>query len=142
MLAQAGLRVTPQRLALLEHQMDEGGHLSADDLYRRVRGSLPGLSATSIYKTLHALQEAGLVREVHVGGGPVRYDADGGQHHHHRVCRSCGAVDDVPCLAGAGGGCLAEHDLGGFGVEQVEITYRGRCVRCQARPAASDEEAR
>jgi Fur family ferric uptake transcriptional regulator len=92
-------------------------------------------------QVLADLAEAGLVREVHLGAGPVRYDADGGQHHHHRVCRSCGSVDDVPCLAGSGG-CLAPHDLGGFGVEQVEITYRGRCVRCQARPAASDEEAR
>ena len=137
LLAGAGLRVTPQRLALLELLLAGRGHLSADDLYRRARVRLPGLSATSIYKTLHALQEAGLVREVHVGPGPVRYDAGLGHRHHHRICRACGRIEDVPCPVGPDGACVLGHDLGDFTADQVEVTYRGRCVACRtSRPAA------
>ena len=147
LVAGAGLRVTPQRLALLELLLAEHGHLSADDLYRRARVRLPGLSATSIYKTLHALQEAGLVREVHVGPGPVRYDPRLGHRHHHRICRACGRVEDVPCPLGPDGACVVGHDLGDFAVDQVEVTYRGLCADCRAsRPAepasAPDEEER
>ena len=139
LLVDAGLRVTPQRLVLLDLLLAAGGHLSADDLYRRARGSLPGLSATSIYKTLHALQEAGLVREVHVGAGPVRYDAGPGQRHHHRVCRACGKIEDVPCSADA---CVAGHELDGFAAEQVEVTFRGLCSDCLDAPVGRQEEER
>lgn len=143
LLVAAGLRVTPQRLVLLGLLLDEGGHPSADDLYRRARERLPGLSATSIYKTLHALQDAGLVREVHAGSGPVRFDGPG-QRHHHRRCRACGRIDDVPCSAAD---CVAGHPLGGgFAVERVEVTFHGCCAACRGAAAAGrggpDEEER
>jgi Fe2+ or Zn2+ uptake regulation protein len=136
-LAEAGLRVTPQRLALLDLLIEERGHLTADDLYRRARATIPGLSATSIYKSLHALREAGLVREVHVRAGPVRYDANVGRQHHHCVCRRCGRVDDVPCSSAATGGCVVPHEFGDYLVDQVEVTYRGLCAACQSTSASS-----
>jgi Fe2+ or Zn2+ uptake regulation protein len=145
LLGEAGLRVTPQRLVLLELLLDPGGHPSAEDLHRRARERLPGLSATSIYKTLHALQDAGLVREVHVGSGPVRFDGPV-ERHHHRVCRVCGRLEDVTCPAPSDG-CVAGHTLGGgFAVEHVEVTFRGLCEACHAARAAGrgepDEEER
>lgn len=132
LVAKAGLRVTPQRLALLELLVGQGGHLTADELYQRARAAFPGLSATSIYKSLHALSAAGLIREVHVGTGPLRYDATVGRRHHHRVCRTCGRVDDVACPASPDTECVAQHDLGRFVADQVEVTYRGLCGDCQA----------
>ena len=145
LLAGARLRVTPQRLRLLE-LVNAGGHLTADDLYRMACRGLPGLSATSIYKSLHALQAAGLVREVYLGAGPVRYDANLGRHH-HRICRSCGRIEDVACPASSGSGCVDGHELGDFSVDRIEITYRGLCGDCRSPretgPAvAGDEEAR
>lgn len=135
LLTQAGLRVTPQRLVLLE-LLAEGGHLTADDLYRRARARLPALSATSIYKSLRALERAGLVREVALEAGAMRYDANV-RPHHHRVCRACGRVEDVPCQSGGADACVHPHDLGGFLADAVDLTYRGRCVDCQARRAGS-----
>lgn len=145
LLGDAGLRVTPQRLVLLGLLLDEGGHPSAEDLHRRARERLPGLSATSIYKTLHALQDAGLVREVHVGSGPVRFDGPVDRHH-HRVCRACGRLADVPCSAPTDG-CVAGHVLSdGFALEQVEVTFYGLCADCRVAGTAGrgepDEEER
>lgn len=130
------LRVTPQRVALLRLLLREGGHLTADELHRQAEGELPGLSATSIYKSLHALRDAGLVREVNVGTGAVRYDANVGRQHHHRVCRRCARIDDVACPSGRDGACVAGHDLGGFRAEHVDVVYRGLCAACAAAPGA------
>jgi Fur family ferric uptake transcriptional regulator len=144
-LGRAGLRVTPQRLLLLELLLRDGGHLTVDDLYQRARPTLPGLSPTSIYKSLHSLQRVGLVREVHVGAGPLRYDAGVTSRHHHRVCRLCGRVDDVPCTGQQADACVVQHELGDFRVEQVDLTYRGTCRECQSaawqQPSAGESEA-
>jgi Fur family transcriptional regulator, stress-responsive regulator len=130
-LNSSGLRVTPQRLVLLGLLLREGGHFTVDDLYQRARPTLPGLSPTSLYKSLHSLQRVGLVREVHVGAGPVRYDAGVKARHHHQVCRLCGRVEDVPCASEESVACVVQHEVGDFQVEQVELTYRGICRECQ-----------
>jgi Fur family transcriptional regulator, stress-responsive regulator len=135
LMAGARLRVTPQRVALMHLLVHEGGHLTADELYQRARLEMPGLSATSIYKSLHALRDAGLVRELSVGGGALRYDANVGPRHHHRVCRECGRVEDVPC-GSESAPCVAEHDLGGFEPDDVELIYRGLCAACQRQSEA------
>jgi Fe2+ or Zn2+ uptake regulation protein len=138
LVSQTRLRVTPQRVVLLRLLLREGGHLTADELHRRAEPELPGLSPTSIYKSLRALRDAGLVREVTVGNGAVRYDANVGQQHHHRVCRRCGRVDDVACPSDLGGACVAGHDLGAFRAEQVDVIYRGLCSVCQPTPDATE----
>ena len=131
LVAASGLRVTPQRTALLHLLVSEGGHLTADELHRLASVDLAGLSATSIYKSLHSLRDVGLVREVVVGAGAVRYDANLGEPHHHRVCRLCGRVDDVACAAESQAACLNMHDLDSFEVERVELVYHGTCAGCR-----------
>jgi Fur family ferric uptake transcriptional regulator len=121
---------------LLDLLLREGGHFTVDDLYQRARPTLPALSPTSLYKSLHSLQQVGLVREVQVGAGPIRYDAGLKSRHHHQVCRLCGRVEDVPCASEGPTACVIQHEIGAFQVEQIELTYRGICSECQvgARP--------
>lgn len=136
LLAEAGLRVTTQRVTLLGLLVRQGGHLTADELHRRACGELPGLSATSIYKSLRALRDAGLVREVALDAGAVRYDANVGRPHHHSVCRGCGRIEDVACRSDAATACVAEHDLGDLSADHVEVVFRGRCAACRAASSA------
>jgi Fe2+ or Zn2+ uptake regulation protein len=127
-LRRSGYRVTPQRLAVAKALLDAGRHLSAEELMDAVAESLPGVSLPTVYASLEALENAGIVRRVARGRGPALYDA-GSIPHHHMVCRRCGAVTDLeadvalePALARARGQ--------GFEAEGAEVVVRGLCADC------------
>jgi Fur family transcriptional regulator, stress-responsive regulator len=80
------------------------------------------------------MSDAGLVRRAGAGGGPARYETRAGDHHHHTVCRGCGAVGDVDCAVGHAP-CLRPTAEGGFTIDRAEVTFWGRCARCQAATA-------
>src|ERR671930_473606 len=92
-LRRSGYRVTPQRLAVARALTQAGRHLSAEELMEAVEAALPGVSLPTVYASLQALENAGLVRRVAGGRGPALYDARPAAHH-HMVCRRCGAVSD------------------------------------------------
>jgi Fur family ferric uptake transcriptional regulator len=61
----------------------------------------------------------------------ARYESRVGDNHHHVVCRSCGAISDVDCAAGATP-CLTASEDHGFVIDEAEVIYWGRCPDCQA----------
>ena len=82
--------MTPQRSLILEHFLKCDGHVSAEDLYNRVRASNPETGQATVYRTMKLFSEAGLAREVHFGDGVTRYEARHGHgHHDHLVCELC-----------------------------------------------------
>ena len=89
----AGHRATPKRLALLRVLREAGSPLPAAEIAARL--SLAADQAT-VYRTLDALTESGLVRKVAFNDRHAYYEsAIGESHHHHIVCRDCGKVEDV-----------------------------------------------
>lgn len=92
-LRAAGLRVTPQRVAILKFLRGTRSHPSPEAVYRELRPAYPGLSLNTVYQTLHALERAGVVRRVGVEENVYRFDANVAPHV-HLVCRGCGRVDD------------------------------------------------
>jgi len=84
--------------------LDTVGHLphaDADRVLTEVRGSLPTVSVQAVSDVLRALTDAGLVRRIEPAGHPARYERRVADNHHHIVCRSCGALDDVDCALGS-----------------------------------------
>src|SRR5512142_935165 len=77
-----GLAVTIQRRAVFAELALRRDHPTADQIYDAVRGSLPGLSRTTVYRVLETLVEVGLARKVHHAGGAARFDPMTGRHHH------------------------------------------------------------
>lgn len=130
-LSAAGLRSTAPRRAVLE-TLEPGGHLDASGVFERVTATLPGTSLQAVYGVLGALTEAGLVRRVSHDGGPAHYEARV-DNHHHLVCRSCGRIEDVPCVVGSAP-CLTPEDDHGFTVDTAEVTFYGVCASCTAAP--------
>ncbi|GAA1623373.1 Fur family transcriptional regulator [Leucobacter chromiireducens] len=128
-LSSAGLRSTAPRRAVLE-MLEPGGHLDASGVYERLRTTLPGTSLQAVYGVLGALTDAGLVRRVAHDGGPAHYEARV-DNHHHLVCRSCGRIEDVPCVIGRAP-CLTPAEDHGFTVDTAEITFYGVCAACTA----------
>jgi Fur family peroxide stress response transcriptional regulator len=94
-LESAGRRPTPQRLAVYGQLCRDGGHPTAEDVYRGVRASLPRISLATVYKALETLVGCGMVRKLAAEDGSARYDARGEDHYHFR-CLTTGAVYDLP----------------------------------------------
>jgi Fe2+ or Zn2+ uptake regulation protein len=131
-LRAAGVRCTPQRYAVLEFLVREHTHATADQIADAINRRDPRASRATVYNSLHALMDAGLVREVG-GGAAARYDAHL-ERHHHFACDRCGALEDIPWFeipraAGA-------RSLGARRVNGYEILFRGLCRTCQDREKA------
>lgn len=96
-LGAAGLRSTPQRLAVYDQLAAMDGHPTAEQVFRAVRPRLPRISLATVYKALEALTAVGAVDRLNpeAAGGPTRYDARGDRHYHFRCLRT-GAIHDLP----------------------------------------------
>lgn len=124
----AGLRVTAARVALLE-TVREGDHLDAESIASGVRDRVGHISLQAVYEALHALTSTGLLRRIEPPGSPARFEGRVGDNHHHLICRSCGAVQDVDCAVGHAP-CLTAADDHGYSVDEAEVVYWGLCPTC------------
>lgn len=127
-----GLRVTGPRLIVYRAIVTEGGHRSADDVSAAIAAAGPALPRTSVYNALKALVDAGIIDVVDAGPGTALYEVRG-ENHHHFLCRSCGALIDVPSDAALDGGLRAE--MPGAVVESAQVILRGVCRGCVAQAA-------
>lgn len=129
MLAQLkrdGLKLTPQRIAIVRELADDLSHPTAQDLFERLRVGFPTMSFATVYNTLDALARCGLSSSLHLGG-PVRFDPNVAPHH-HAVCDKCGAITDLHAPPKERSRARVLED--GFQVRAEERIYRGLCGRC------------
>jgi len=82
MLNNCGLKITPQRMAVLEILLLSKNHPTAESVFKKVQSSIPGISATTIYNTLDTFVEKGLVKRVQTVADVMRYEPVTEQHHH------------------------------------------------------------
>jgi Fe2+ or Zn2+ uptake regulation protein len=134
-LKKAGLKLTPQRIAIVRLFAEDATHPTAQDLYERLRPSFPTMSFATVYNTLDALAHAGLAGIVRIPGkrgDAARFDPNT-RAHHHAVCDGCGAVLDIAAgtLAPTPGAVRKlRRTAPGFSVRAVERIYRGLCADC------------
>lgn len=157
----SGLKLTPQRMAIVRELAADPTHPTAQELYERLRPSLPTMSFATVYNTLDALASAGLCAAMSLVPGASRFDPNMAAHH-HAVCDRCGLVRDVPVAGGQPGAPATSaaarapagaprrspgegQDLAdvapGFQVRAVERIYRGLCAEC-AREQPKKERRR
>jgi Fur family transcriptional regulator, peroxide stress response regulator len=93
----AGLRSTPQRLAVYDHLTRAEHHPTAEEVYHAVRSAIPRISLATVYKALETLVATGVAAKLTGGDGDssARYDARRDLHYHFRCLRT-GAVHDLP----------------------------------------------
>ena len=90
-----GLRVTPQRMCIVAHLVENATHPTVEALYEAARVEMPTISLKTVYQTVHDLEDLGEVRLLDLGTGQVRVDPNVEHAHHHLVCNGCGRVCDV-----------------------------------------------
>jgi Fe2+ or Zn2+ uptake regulation protein len=120
-LKRAGLKLTPQRIAVVRELAGDETHPTAQELFERLRPTFPTMSFATVYNTLDTLAEHGLLRSIRLGAA-TRFDPNTSSHH-HAVCDACGRIVDLPAKA-------PPAQAHGFRVRTEERTYRGLCSRC------------
>ena len=134
-LREHGVRLTPQRVMILEIICDSRGHLSADEVFRRAQLVHPYLDRSTVYRTLEFFKEQGIVTETDLGGGRAEYELAGGQPHHHLVCRRCGQIIQADhVLFQPLQDALLEHC--GFAADLQHFAVWGTCRTCREADAA------
>lgn len=136
----SGLKLTPQRMAIVREIALDPTHPTAQELFERLRVVMPTMSFATVYNTLDALSSAGLCVALSLSPGAARFDANM-RPHNHAVCDRCGLVRDVPCTDELEpNACDVDTSIGvvaGFSLRTVERIYRGICATC-AEEKASD----
>lgn len=132
------LRLTPQRAAILRAIDRADRHLTAPEVYDRVRGELPEIAYATIYNGLAYLRDHGFIQEVHLHEGPALYDRRTDRHD-HLVCRSCGRVMDYR-LGDVEAATERVARETGFAIERFQVIFEGVCPECRA-VAGSDGRA-
>lgn len=130
-LRRQGVRVTPQRLIVLEALAAHSGHITADEILRWAALRYPAINLATIYRTLEMLISIGLVAQSDFGSGISYFELVGEAPHHHLVCEHCHAVLEVDDKALQP---LHESILHGYGfaTNSRHLALFGCCQACLA----------
>ena len=88
------IKLTPQRLAIMECLEGNTSHPSAAEIYSVVSEKYPTMSFATVYNTLQTLREKGRVMELSIDSGKMRFDSNT-KPHHHLICVQCKNITDV-----------------------------------------------
>jgi Fur family peroxide stress response transcriptional regulator len=124
-----GLKLTPQRLAILGYLEGNTDHPSAEDIYKAVSVQFPTMSFATVYNTLDALRDKGYIIELTVDPSKKRFDPCTNPHH-HLICTLCRKVRDINIPFSLD---LPEQVKGDFSITGNHIEFYGICPVCQKR---------
>ena len=129
-LTELGYRLTPQRMMILSAIEDSDSHISAEEIYAQVVAKYPHVNISTVYRTMELLKRLGLVTETDLGEGRVRYHPADKGHHHHLVCRECGATIDLDesALFPLKNTLLRDYK---FVADLRHLAIFGRCTNCR-----------
>lgn len=135
LMAAIDQRYTRGRRQLVEVLADAVRPLTTAELV----AACPSLPQSTAYRNLAVLGQAGAVHRVAGTDDFVRYELDEdvtGRHHHHLVCRSCGAVEDFAAPAAleqSVNRLMGRVGAGrGFRPESHRLDVVGICALCSA----------
>ena len=110
-----GLRVTPQREAILECLLSTGEHPSARQVWESAKKRVPGISLSTVYSSLAELSRLGFIKELEFNGMENRFEGNLA-HHINLICTRCGKISDY----------MTAHTID---MEQVREATRFRALR-------------
>lgn len=134
-LKATGVRITPQRQAILEYLIESMSHPTADEIYKALSDRFPNMSVATVYNNLRVFKEVGIVSELTFGDASSRYDANIEHSHYHVICKSCGKIVDFeyPSLGDVE---REAAECTGFKVEDHRLEIYGICPDCENKKAA------
>ncbi|MEJ3742514.1 transcriptional repressor [Actinomycetes bacterium KLBMP 9797] len=124
-------RRSKQRDAVLGVLRELGGFRTVREIHGALRGRGERVGLSTVYRIVQSLVDLGEVDMMPSAGGGRRYRLPGSEHHHHLVCRTCGAIVEVrgPTLETWAERIAEENDFTDVG-HSLDII--GTCPRCAA----------
>ncbi len=123
-------RNTTQRADILAVVQGAERHLTAGEIFERVRRRNPRIAYGTVYRSLHVLVEQNLIQELTFADQASRFDART-ERHDHVQCLACGVIDDVDVPVAI----LAEHvaaEQTGYHITGHHTVFTGTCPACRA----------
>ena len=123
------IKPSVQRLAIMDYLLTHRTHPSIEEIYMALCDDIPTLSKTTVYNTLKLLSRRGVISEVLIEDGELRYDADTSPHAHFK-CMECGEVIDLFPADGKTIATGLPELPDGYEMRQIHLCLRGVCRRC------------
>jgi Fe2+ or Zn2+ uptake regulation protein len=135
-------RQTAQRVMILQAVQEADGHLTAGEIFERVRRRDPRIGYGTVYRSLHLLAEHGLIQELTFADQASRYDSRS-ERHDHVHCTGCGTLLDVDVPEALMARHVAEERTG-FSISHHHTVFVGLCPACRSagRDGAREEASR
>ena len=135
-LRSKGMRMTPQRMAIVSEIMRAKGHIAPAAIARRVQQRMPGVNPSTVYRTITMLEEIGILSHAHLEGGPTYHFADEPEHV-HLTCSRCGRTDDLSMREAKSLYDLLKRHRG-FEPDLTHFAISGLCATCVKTLPAAD----
>ncbi|MHB8513392.1 MAG: Fur family transcriptional regulator [Actinomycetota bacterium] len=130
-LRERGMRSTPQRRAIVAEILRTKGHINATEIARRVSLRVPGVNASTVYRTLDLLEQLDVVSHMHLEGGSGYHRTEEGNHV-HLICSRCGADESLEEKeANKLEAMIGKHS--GFSPDLTHFAIAGLCAKCQRK---------
>ncbi|MBI4686169.1 MAG: transcriptional repressor [Nitrospirae bacterium] len=129
-IKKAGLKSTRQRDIIATEFLKTIGHITAEDLYKKVNRKHKEIGFTTVYRTMKLLSKCGLASERVFADNLTRYEpARGEEHHDHLICIGCGEITEFenPKIERLQGEVAKEF---GFNTISHKMELYGYCRRC------------
>ncbi len=131
------LRMTNQREMILQELKKSKEHLTADELYERVKRKMPRISLATVYRNLEILSEVGLIGKLEVSGRQKRFDYDT-EDHDHIYCVQCHRVDNLD-MDREKLGVHTPGSINGYKVTGFRLEFAGLCKECREKNLQNEE---
>ncbi|MBA4371993.1 MAG: transcriptional repressor [Thermodesulfovibrio sp.] len=131
-----GIKLTPQRLAVLGYLEGNTDHPSAEDIYHELLKKYPSMSFATVYTTLSTLRQKGWLSEITIDQGKKRFDPNMSDHN-HLICTTCKKVVDIKIPFNL---ALPEVAASDFMITGSHIEFFGICPDCRKNNRYYQEE--
>jgi len=132
-----GIKLTPQRLAVLGYLRGNTDHPSAEEIYQALLKQYPTLSFATVYTTLSTLKQKGWLSEITIEAGKKRFDPNTSDHN-HLICTTCKKVVDIKIAFNL---ALPEVVASGFMITGSHVEFFGICPDCRKNNRYYKEES-
>jgi Fe2+ or Zn2+ uptake regulation protein len=124
-LKKNNIRLTHQRLKVLEYLSNSKSHPTVEQIYNALKKEVPSLSKTTIYNTLNYLAELNLIQILAIDANEAHFDAVTKTHGHFK-CKTCGKIYDFDINMNS---CETE-ELENFEIHEKLVYFKGICSGC------------
>lgn len=126
LLKEYNLKVTPQRLAIVE-ELNYNGHMNIDDLYKNLLKKFPSISLATIYKNINSMLEKIFLHEVKLPNQKSVYELKK-EEHSHVICKACNSIIDISLDTSS----LAKEasEITNYTLEKSSVIFSGLCSSC------------